>query len=409
MVACVADEGAPEPVQRVSADVTLALGAAAMSLVALFGEAGSITVLTTMAALAGLIPWTLVAGGVRINVVVFALATLIPTALIVFVESNAGGIFPALLALVWVTRTAADPRIVIGYVAVCAGLLIALAVFKESVHETGLPYFLGGLGISWLAGLMLRRQDVLMVELAAMNELRVEHAATAERARIAREVHDVVAHSLTVVMLHLTGARRALSTDPQRADEALARAETVGRSSLDSIRQVVGLLRTDDAGASDDGAAVAPPLPGIAELTSLVDGFRAGGLEVRCTAELDAVEVGVDAATELVVYRVVQESLSNALQHSSGAMCEVTVEAERSVASARLEVEVVNAASMGSRPDAANRTGLGVRGMAERVRAVGGTFAAGPTPAGGWRVHASLPIRTVAADRDPWAAPTTTR
>ena len=103
-----------------------------------------------------------------------------------------------------------------------------------NTHESGALYFIGGIGISALSGLMLRRQELITAELAAMNELRVEHAASEERARIARDVHDVVAHSLTVVMLHLTGARRVLATDPQAADEALARAESVGRETASS-------------------------------------------------------------------------------------------------------------------------------------------------------------------------------
>ena len=104
-----------------------------------------------------------------------------------------------------------------------------------------------------------------------MRDVEVEQRAATERAHLAREVHDVVAHSLTVVMLNLTGARRALSTDPAGADEALARAEVVGRDSLDSIRQVMDLLREPDG-------APAPATPRLAAVPRLVDGYpgRAG-------------------------------------------------------------------------------------------------------------------------------------
>ena len=130
-----------------------------------------------------------------------------------------------------------------------AGLaaLVELTIDKGSADDSGIIYFAGGLGISWMSGALLRRQEALTAEVRAMRDVEVERRAATERAHLAREVHDVVAHSLTVVMLNLTGARRALSTDPAGADAALARAEVVGRDSLDSIRQVMDLLREPDA------------------------------------------------------------------------------------------------------------------------------------------------------------------
>ena len=110
-----------------------------------------------------------------------------------------------------------------------------------------------------------------------MHGLRLEHAASGERARIARDVHDVVAHSLTVVMLHVTGARRALAIDPTRADEALARAEAVGRDSLDSIREVMGLLRESARGTD-------VPLPVYRRICRPCSTrYRVGGLDVVVT------------------------------------------------------------------------------------------------------------------------------
>jgi len=363
--------------------LVLSLAAIAAALVAIFGSDDSFTPVTVAAALAGLVPWALVAGGVRVPVPVFAALALACAAVILVIDVNPGGMFPVMLMVVWVGRSTGDWRVHVSVLAISLGLLVTTAVREGSAHESGLVYFIGGTGISWLAGLMLRRQESLTIELQAMNELRVEHAASAERARIAREVHDVVAHSLTVVMLHLTGARRAMATDPVRAEEALARAETVGRESLESIRQVMGVLREHDG-----GRAVAQP--GASDIGVLIDGYRIGGLVVD--AAIDRAD-DIDPTVGLVIYRVVQESLTNALRHAPGASCTVVV---RAPAGGPIRAEVVN----GARPSgtAAHRSdergrGLGVRGMTERARAVGGDVIAGATPDGGWQVIATIPRR----------------
>lgn len=367
--------------------LVLSLAAVAAALVAIFGSDDSFTPLTVGAALAGLVPWALVAGGVRVPVPVFAIMTLACAAVTIVLDVNEGGMFPVMLMVVWVARSSGDWRVHAAVLAVSAGLLVATAIREKSAHEAGLVYFAGGTGISWLAGLMLRRQESLTIELQAMNELRVEHAATAERARIAREVHDVVAHSLTVVMLHLTGARRAMSTEPERAEEALARAESVGRESLESIRQVMGVLREHHGGR--DVAAQ----PGLGDVDALIDGYRIGGLAVD--AAIDDSD-DVDPTVGLVIYRVVQESLTNVLRHASGASCSVAVSAP---AGCPIRAEIVNGpvpASAGADRLHDSGRGLGVRGMTERVRAVGGELVAGPSSHGGWQVTAIIPRRRLA-------------
>lgn len=398
---------ASSPDERVSATLVMAGAAVAAALVAMFGERGAFSPLTVAAALAGLVPWALVAGGVRLPPAAFAAMGLAPALVATVVDRNPGGIFPAMLVVVWVTRTSDSRRVVAATVAVAAAGVVALAVREGTAHETGLVYFLGGVGISWLAGMMLRRQERLTNELRELHDLAVEHAAASERTRVAREVHDVVAHSLTVVMLHLTGARRVLRADPARADEALERAEEIGRDSLDSIRHVVGLLRSPDA------AGVDGPLPGVADLPALVAGFRAGGTPVELRVEIDAIEV--DPATALAVYRVVQESLTNAMRHAPGASCSVAVTEhdER-----RFRVTVVNGAPTARAVDdrAVERDRHGVRGMTERVRALGGDLESGPTADGGWSVVATLPVRrrraserTVDRREDEWTSPTAGR
>jgi signal transduction histidine kinase len=382
--------------EQLPTTLVMSLAAVCAALVAMFGESDAFTPLTVAACLVGLVPWALLAGGVAITPAVFAVLGLVPAVIVTVVDRNPGGMFPALLVVVAVARSSTSRILVACTVGVAVAAIATLAIRQGTAHETGLVYFAGGVGISWLAGEMLRRQERLTDELVALHGLDVEHAAIEERTRIAREVHDVVAHSLTVVMLHLTGARRMLRIDPERADEALARAEAVGRESLDSVRGIVGLLRSAD-GAADDSH----PLPGIADLAPLVDGYRSSG--ARVTAEIRVDPELVDPATALTAYRVVQESLTNAVRHAPGASCSVRVEQPEAN---RLRIEVENDASDAPVTARSNGTafGHGIRGMTERVRALGGEATAEASAAGGWRVRADLPLRRVHGLSRPLAA-----
>jgi signal transduction histidine kinase len=362
-----------------STTLVLSVAAVAVALVAMFGEEGAFTPLTVTCALLGLVPWALVAGGVRVTSWLFLLLAVPPGVVIVAVADNPGGMFPLMLAIVWLTRTSRS--IVIPGVAVAASFVSILRCTfeKGSADESGIVYFVGGLGIAWLSGLLLRRQEALTAQVEAMRDAQIERLAATERARIARDVHDVVAHSLTVVMLNLTGARRALATDPARADEALERAEAVGRESLDSIRQVMGLLREPEAGE-------ALPQPTIEALPRLVDGYRRAGLDVSLSMRG---ATDVDPTVGLVAYRVVQESLANVLQHAPGAGATVAVADH----GAGIQLTIGNGPPAATSPPRTARIGLGTQGMRERVRGVGGTFGAVATPAGGWVVSAWLPAR----------------
>jgi signal transduction histidine kinase len=370
---------APDAQSPTGLSTTLLMAGAGMgaSLLPLIGERNSFTWLTAVCSLVGLVPWALVAGGVRVPSWLFASIGVSAGVVTVVVADNTGGMFPLMLVLVWLMRTSASmfwPVVT----AVAALAAIVASTIDNGAEDSGVVYFIGGLGISWLSGALLRRQETLTAQIEAMRDAQVEQLAASERARIAREVHDVVAHSLTVVMLNLTGARRALATAPERADEALARAEVVGRDSLDSIREVMAVLH--------DPAPGAPlPHPTIDRIPELVAGFRTAGLVV----ELDADDVGpVDPTVQLVVYRIVQESLSNVLQHAPGAGAVVSLRRDGQ----HVDAVIDNSAPTSAPDEHPQRAGLGTRGMAERVRSVGGTFSAGPTPDAGWRVTARLPI-----------------
>jgi signal transduction histidine kinase len=374
------------PEQRLSTTMVMAIAAICATLIAIFGDSAGLGGITVAFALLGLVPWALVAGGVRLHPLLFMAMSTGAAAVIVLVDRNPGGMFPIMLAVVWLTRSDAGGPIVAAALVSAVAIMVGLAVIEGTAHETGVVYFLGGVGVSWLAGSMIRRQELLVAELREAQERQAAQAAANERTRIAREVHDVVAHSLTVTMLHVTGARRALANDPARAADALERAEAVGRESLDSIRQVVGLLRTGD----EDGAGVDAPLPAIADIPDLVDKYRGAGLHI--TDELCLDGLVTDATTSLTAFRVVQEALANVLQHAPGAPVVLTVAGDPSCSVLRILAENP-APGTTARND---RVGLGLRGMAERVRAVGGSLEVGATNRQTFRVDATLPLRHAA-------------
>jgi signal transduction histidine kinase len=201
-------------------------------------------------------------------------------------------------------------------------------------------------------------------------------------------VHDVIAHSLTVTILQVAGARRALTTDPQGAAEALERAEAVGRESLESIRQVVGLLREADPGAETSEPSAATPLPQASDIHSLVSQYRDAGTQLEASIDLDGAAPG--AMTSLTAFRIVQEAMTNALQHAPGATVSLNVrlDDERSAVHVMVENPVNDVAA---RPHG-YRQGHGLIGMSERVRTAGGSIEFGLTPRGTWLVEAELPL-----------------
>jgi signal transduction histidine kinase len=206
-----------------------------------------------------------------------------------------------------------------------------------------------------------------------------ERAAADERQRIAREIHDVVAHSLAVTMLHLTGARLALHRDPKEAEEALLQAERLGRESLAEIRRTVGLL-------APEGTGTAAPMPAATDIPQLVSEFEAAGLDVDF--ELTGDPHSLAPATGLGLYRVAQESLSNVVRHAPATHTTMSLCVADDMVSLRVRNRLVRAT-----PSPGTDGGLGVRGMQERVTLLGGELRAGPD-GDSWCVDVELP-RTV--------------
>jgi signal transduction histidine kinase len=236
-------------------------------------------------------------------------------------------------------------------------------------------------GFAGVVGHLMQKQLHL---LRAERTARMQQAAL-DRAAIAGEIHDVLAHSLSIVLLNVTAARRALREDGAGPDddrldddrleaaEALEDAEKVGRAAMHDVRHTIELLR----GEGVDG----DPQPGVADLDDLIHGFRRAGVEI----DDDLADVGpVTAGTGLAVYRVVQESLSNASRHAPGAPVTVHV---GPAGDGRLVIRVANPVPPNLRR---GRGGSGLRGMGSRVRNLGGTVDVGVV-AGRWMVEATLP------------------
>lgn len=237
-------------------------------------------------------------------------------------------------------------------------------------------------------------------QLMREREQRAQLAAVAERSRIAREMHDIVAHSLSVVVTLSEAASVSVDSQPQAAKHAMERAAETGRSALVEMRRLLGVL-SEGGGAPADGrdedhGAAAPraPQPGAAQLQGLVEGFRQAGLRVPFT------EGGVsrgDATQQLAVYRIVQEALTNALRYA-GQGAEARVSLEHGLDGTRIEVVDTGRpggqhSTSGTERPVIPGSGRGLAGAAERARMFGGEFEAGPNGSG-WRVAALVPLST---------------
>ncbi len=235
--------------------------------------------------------------------------------------------------------------------------------------------------IAWLAGRGVQTRTRLTealheaaVRAQEAHEEEVARAAADERRRIAREMHDVVAHSVSVMVVQAGGARRILEREPARAVEAAAHIEEVGRAALTEMRRLLGLMHHGDERG---------PQPGMGRLGALVERTRAAGLPVSLTVEGEP--RSLPAGMDLAAYRVVQEALTNAIKHAGAAPTEVTVRWQPD----RLELQIVDT---GARTANGSGGGHGLVGMEERVRLYDGELRAGRRAGGGFEVIARLPL-----------------
>ncbi|MCE9622552.1 MAG: sensor histidine kinase [Actinomycetia bacterium] len=200
-----------------------------------------------------------------------------------------------------------------------------------------------------------------------------------ERSRIARELHDVVAHSVSLMVIQTAAARRRLAIDPAEADAVLTTVEDVGRTAMNELRRILGVLR------DESGEQVLVPQPGLAALDDLAATARDLPVVLTCDGQLDDVPAGI----ELSAYRIVQEALTNVRRHA-GVVKRVDVSVVRMNGS--LSVEVSDDGRGAAAHLVASETGFGLLGMRERVAAYDGALVAGPRSGGGWRVMATFPV-----------------
>lgn len=302
--------------------------------------------------------------------------------------------FPSMLAGYAYALTVGRRRTLI------AGVVIALiVVLIIGIHDPAallswdMVLNLGFVALPFVIASAVREREGRLAEATKRAEIaertreeETQRRVGAERLRIARDVHDVVSHAIVAINVQAGVGARLGERDPARAREALTEIRAVSAEALRELRAVLGLLRTDD-----DGAALAPTIPERLDgLDELAERVRRAGVQVDLDVRLDG---PVPSQVEAAAYRVIKESLTNVLRHAGSGRARVSV----ARVGGRLKVEVEDEGANGEvRVAASGRgTGQGVRGMSERVQALGGAFRAGPRPEGGWRVVATIPVTRV--------------
>jgi signal transduction histidine kinase len=300
-------------------------------------------------------------------------------------EITRGPVVPLALVLFLVAVACPGPAALAGL----GGSLLLMVIQGVALHVAG-----NGSGnviaaslalvLCWLAGYMARQRRAYA---ARLRRQVTEAAVTEERLRIARELHDVVAHSLTVATVQAGFAEYVFDRQPDQARSALAAIQTVTREALSDMQRMLGALRRGGPGDAGETAALAPA-PGLADLDRLVAGTAGAGVrvQVRQRGEARAVPAGVD----LSAFRIVQESLTNVVKHSGADSCQVSID----YADDGLAVEITDPGGENGRAAAglAAGAGHGIAGMAERVSLCGGDFTAAPLPGRGFRVAARFPL-----------------
>ena len=300
---------------------------------------------------------------------------------------------PAVLVAAYSVAAGQERRVALATLAGMELVLAALMLLGPGRLGLDSVLFFGGLVAgAWFLGDVARRWRALAEEngrqVRELEEARAELAAQAlalERLRIARELHDVVAHSMSMVAMHSGAARLAVGTDPEAERAALAVVERTTRDALAEMRRLVTVLR-EHPDPDPDGRA---PAPGLADLPRLVADMAAVGLvvDVRTEGDLAAVPAGLSLTAE----RVVQEALTNVARHAGATTVQVLVVADAD----EIRLSVENERGSGPMVTPPLTGGHGLQGMRERVQLYGGTVDATATSSGGWRVSARLPRERV--------------
>jgi signal transduction histidine kinase len=344
----------------------------------------------------------LVAGSVLVRrkhpTVAFAIALATATVAAALGSVHAVIAVPAVLVLLYTLAAYRPRRISLRGLLVClAAIAVAIISLNRPVASARTAWEAIELSVPavsvWLFGdsIAYRRAHNAWLEDRARRaeterDARAQLAAAAERSRIAREMHDIIAHNLAVIVGLADGGRYAAARSPERSSQALGAIASTGREALGELRRLLGVLTEDD-----DRAADLAPQPGLTDLEALLDRVRAAGLPVRAVMQGDP--GGLSEGQQLTVYRIVQEALTNTLKHAGPA---ATAEVILGYAGGAVDVQVTDT-GLGAEAGSSDGDGQGLHGMRERAAVYDGTLHAGPGARGGWRVEAHLPAATAAA------------
>lgn len=275
------------------------------------------------------------------------------------------------------------------------GFFVTAAAFTSRPWDVVVSFL--ACGAAWGAGRLLRRESErsaelrsLAADLARRQEEQARQAVHTERLRIARELHDTVAHTVSVMTLQAGGVRRRLDVDPSRHQErdVLLGVEGLGREAVDELHRLLGVLRAPDETEGGTGPNLTPQ-PRLRDLPRLADRLRTAGVPVDLVVEGEPRPL--PAGVELAGYRVVQEALTNVLKHGRGATARVVVRYGHIDVSLVVEDRGGLGPGATGPPDRLPPAGLGLRGIHERVSLYGGTVEAGPVPPDGFAVRVTLP------------------
>jgi signal transduction histidine kinase len=273
-----------------------------------------------------------------------------------------------------------------------AGLVLAAVLAGVAFRhaDPALPAWSGPFFVLLVAGVLasfvrfwqrrLKASQRRFTELQQDQEEATRRAVEEERARIAAELHDVVTHNVSVMVIQTGAARKVMDAEPELSKQAMLEVEASGRAAMSELRHVMGLLSASD----DERPDGLEPQPGLEQLDALVERVRAAGMTV--SVAMSPPPGPLPPGVELTAYRVVQEALTNTIKHASGAAASVTIGHDGD----RLEIEVTDT---GGEPGAGTRTGdgRGLIGLRERLAVYGGTLEAGPRIGGGYRIRARIP------------------
>jgi signal transduction histidine kinase len=291
-----------------------------------------------------------------------------------------GGWFPLIVAFFTAVqarrRAAAIASLVIGY------LVTVWPPWLIGTHGHSATF-----ALALLCGLLALLTASELLRAAAQRRLAADRIrqqellreAGEERMRIARDLHDVVAHNISVINVQANTALHLMDRQPERARQALTTINDVSKQALAELRSVLGVLR------GVDESAPRGPAPGLGRLDALAETMAAAGTAVE--VETEGGPARLPASVDLAAYRIIQEALTNSARHSGGTRAVVRVRYRQG----DVEIEVDDDGTTGAKPTGPAGTGSGIAGMTERAQALGGWLRAGPRPGGGWRVTARLP------------------